>query len=574
EALDRELPMAIDFEGESYSRQERRSFLIGTYEQDARHWAVDGTPADFGHELLPPDLDRIADLMAIAMERFPLLKNGGIKRVVNGGMVFAPDGNPIIGPVRGLRNYFCACGVMAGFSQGGGVGLAVANWIVDGEPGMDVFAMDVARFGEFVTQDFLLTKTEENYRRRFMLTFPNEELPAARPGKTTPVYPSLKKEGAVFGMAFGREYPLWYGKKGGTTVETPSFRRSNAFPFVDEECRAVREAVGIWETSTYSKFEIAGPHAAEWLDSLVANKLPSRPGRTILCPVLTPTGRVAGDLTVTRLESERFLLVGSGSAEEYYRRLFTSLQSDLLPGRSGVEIVDVTETLCGFSITGPRARDLLAAVTQRDVSDHEFPFLSATYLAIGNAQPLVVRISFTGELGYELYMPEAEQLTVYRALVEAGRDFDLKHFGVRALNSLRLEKGYGSWGREYTMDYTPFEASLGRFERPEKGSFIGRDAAHAMAGTTPARRLALFAIDGDEADPMGGEPLFHRGRCVGRLTSGGYGHWVQKSLGLGYLPSEAASDGKEFEVEILGRRRHAELLDRPPYDPDGFRLRS
>ncbi|MEX0809105.1 MAG: FAD-dependent oxidoreductase [Dongiaceae bacterium] len=578
EALDRELPMAIDFEGESYSRQERRSFLIGTYEQDARHWAVDGTPADFGHELLPPDLDRIADLMAIAMERFPLLKNGGIKRVVNGGMVFAPDGNPIIGPVRGLTNYFCACGVMAGFSQGGGVGLAVANWIVDGEPGMDVFAMDVARFGEFVTNKYLLSKTEENYRRRFMLTFPNEELPAARPGKPTPVYPALKAEGAVFGMAFGREYPLWYGNKGENSVETPSFRRSNAFPFVDEECRAVREAVGIWETSTYSKFEIAGPHAAEWLDNLVANKLPSRPGRTVLCPVLTRTGRVAGDLTVTRLESERFLLVGSGSAEEYYRRLFASLQSGLLPGRN-VEIVDVTEALCGFSISGPRARDLLVAVTQRDVSDHAFPFLSAAHLAIGNAQPLVVRISFTGELGYELYMPEAEQLAVYSALIEAGRAFDLRHFGVRALNSLRLEKGYGSWGREYTMDYTPFEAALDRFVRPEKGSFIGRDAVQKMDAASPARRLALFAIDADEADPhgsdpMGGEPLFHRGRCVGRLTSGGYGHWVEKSLGLGYLPADAAADGQGFEVEILGRRRHAELLDRPPYDPDGFRLRS
>ncbi len=568
-ALDHELPMAIDFEGESYSRQERKTFLIGTYEHDARHWAVDGTPADFGHELLPPDLDRIAPHMAIAIERYPILEKGGIKRVVNGGMVFAPDGNPIIGPVRGLSNYFCACGVMAGFSQGGGVGLAVANWIVDGEPGIDVFAMDVARFGEFVTRDFLLKKTEENYQRRFMLTFPNEELPAARPGKKTPVHDALKAQGALFGMSFGREYPLWFGKTGTEPSETPSYRRSNAFPHVRDETRAVREAVGIWETSGYFKVEIAGPKAAEWLDGFVANRLPSRPGRTTLCPVLTPSGRIAGDLTVTRLESERFLLIGSGPAEEYYLRLFGSL----LPPGGGVEIVDKTETLCGFSISGPNARDLLASVVSEDVSDHEFPFLASRAMAIGNARPLVARISFTGELGYELYMAAAEQLAVHRALTEAGRKFGLKPFGVRALNALRLEKGYGAWGREYTMDYTPFEAGLAPFVKPGKGEFRGRAAVAKAAQSAPKRRLTLFAIDATDADPFGGEPIFQDGNCVGRLTSGGYGHWVERSLALGYVPADAVAKGKGFTVEILGERRAAELLSKPPYDPEGHRLR-
>jgi len=559
-ALDRELPMAIDFEGESYSRQERKSFLIGTYEHDARHWAVDGTPADFGHELLPPDLDRIAEIMGIAMERFPILEKGGIKRVVNGGMVFAPDGNPIIGPVRGLTNYFCACGVMAGFSQGGGVGLAVANWIVDGEPGMDVFAMDVSRFGAFVTHDYLLTKTEENYQRRFMLTFPNEELPAARPGKRTPVYDRLAQQGAVFGMALGREYPLWYGPAGERLTETPTYRRSNAFPFVAEECRTVREAVGIWETSTYAKFG--------WLDGIVANRLPSRPGRTTLCPVLTHEGRIAGDLTVTRLESDSFLLVGSGAAEEYYHRLFASL----LPANDSVEILDRTESLCGFSITGPNARELLSAVVSDDVSDAAFPFLCSRPMAIGNARPLVVRISFTGELGYELYMEAGEQLTVYDALMAAGGARGLRHFGVRALNALRLEKGYGSWGREFTMDYAPVEAGLDHFVKPAKGRFLGRDAV--AKNPPPKRRLVLFGIDTDEADPIGGEPIFHDGRCVGRLTSGAYGHWVARGLALGYVPAEVAANGRNFTIEILGKRLSAELLAQPPYDPEGHRLRS
>ena len=285
--------------------------------------------------------------------------------------------------------------------------------------------------------------------------------------------------------------------------------------------------------------------------------------------MLTPSGRIAGDLTVTRLESGRFLLIGSGPAEEYYLRLFTSM----LPAGGGVEIVDKTESLCGFSISGPNSRDLLAAVVSDDVSDAAFPFLSSRAMAIGNARPLVARISFTGELGYELYMPESEQLAVHRALTEAGRKFGLKPFGVRALNALRLEKGYGAWGREYTMDYTPFEAGLTPFVKTDKGEFIGRDAAAKAAKSEPKRRLTLFAIEAKDADPFGGEPIFQGGRCVGRLTSGGYGHWVEKSLALGYIPADSIAKGKGFTVEILGERLAAELLSKPPYDPEGHRLR-
>jgi dimethylglycine dehydrogenase len=563
-ALDREIPMTIDFEGESYLRQEQKSLLIGTYEQACKHWSVAGTPKDFGHELIAPDLDRMSDGLEVAMQVYPCLREGGIKRVINGGMVFAPDGNPTIGPVPGVRNFFCACGVMAGFSQGGGVGLAVANWIVDGEPGMDVFAMDVARFGDFATDAFVLTKTEENYRRRFAMTCPNEELEAARPLRTTPIYDRLRRKGALFGSNYGWEYPLWFGADGMTPRETPTFRRSESFPAVAEECRAVRTGVGLWETSTYCKFEVSGTGAAAWLDRLVTNKLPS-PGRIGLCPLLTPSGRLLGDFTVARLGPDRFLMIGSPQAENFYTRWF-----DLHAG-PGVGVRAVTGDHAGFSISGPKARDLLAKVTGEDVSNAGLPFLAIRRMAIGLAPVLVIRISFTGELGYEIYMAPEYQPRVHDTLVEAGGALGLRHFGARALNSLRLEKGYGAWGREYTQDYTPAEAGLGRFVRFDKGDFIGRDAARAASAAPPSRRLSILAVESGSIDPLGNEPVLADGKAIGRVTSGGHGHWVERNIALAYLPG--AEQGKPIEIEILGERFPARVLAEPLYDPEGQRLR-
>jgi len=568
-SLPREIPMTIDFEGESYLRQEGKGLLIGTYEWDCRHWGLPETPKDFGHELISPDLDRISEAMEEAMLAYPCLREGGIKRIVNGGMVFAPDGNPVIGPVRGLRNYFVACGVMAGFSQGGGVGLAVSNWIVDGEPGMDVFAMDVARFGDYATPAYVLTKTEENYRRRFAMMFPNEELPAARPLRTTAVYDRLRAAGAAFGAVFGWEYPLWFAGVGETPVETPSYRRTEAFARVAAECKAVRESVGLWETSTYSKFEIAGADAAVWLSGIVANRLPRRDGRIVLCPLLTPNGRVLGDLTACRLAEDRYLMFGSPAAALFYQRWF---EQHLSPG-AAVTVRDVSADYAGFAISGPKAWDLLATLTGADVSDATLPFLAARTLRIGALEALTLRVSFTGELGYELYVPTACQLALYEAIMEAGHDFDLAHFGVRALNSLRLEKGYGSWGREYTQDYTPNEAGLGRLIKLDKPDFIGDEAARRDLASPPKRRLSILTVDSGEVDPWGGEPVFFAGEVAGRVTSAAYGHTVGKAIALTYLPAACADATEGFEVEILGRRCTARREARPLYDPDGRRLR-
>lgn len=564
--LDREIPAAVDFDGAAYLRQERHGLVLGTYEQDCRHWAVEGTPADFGVELLPPDLDRIAQPLEKVMSRMPAIARAGIKRIVNGGMVFAPDGNPIIGPLPSMPTAFVAAGVMAGFSQGGGVGLAVARWIAEGEPGMDVFAMDVARFGEFANAAYVREKTRENYRRRFVLPCPNEDLPAARPLRTTSLYDHFLAGGAAFGAAAGWEVPLWFAGAA-RPEEAPSFRRTPAFGPIGEECRAVRERAGLWETSSYCKIAIEGSDAAQWLDRLVANHIPGI-GRIALCPMLTPRGRLLGDVTVARIASDRLLIFGSPAAEIAYLRWLTQQV-----GEAPVRVFSKTGALAGLSLTGPLAREVLARASTDPVSGEAFPFLCARSLTVGLAPVLALRISFTGELGYELYMEPGYQRHVHNALMSAGRPLGLRSFGARALNSLRLEKAYGGWGREYTQDYTPGEAGLDRFVRGEKPTFIGREAALEARAGLPARRLRLLAIDSKDPDPVGGEPVLSSGEAIGRLTSAAFGYTVGHALGFAYLPSSLRGTD-DLEIEILGSRVRARVLEEAPYDAAGARLRS
>jgi dimethylglycine dehydrogenase len=565
-SLGREIPAAVDFDGAAYLRQERHGLVLGTYEQDCRHWAVSGTPADFGVELLPPDLERIAEPLAVVMRRMPALQRAGMKRIVNGAMVFTPDGNPVIGPLPGEPKAFVAAGVMAGFSQGGGVGLGVARWILDGEPGMDVTAMDVARFGPYATREYVLERTRENYRRRFILPYPNEELEAARPLRTTPIYSELVAAGAVFGVAAGMEVPLWFAGTPAQAREVASFGRTNAFDAVAKEVRAVREGVGLWETSSYCKIEVRGAGAAEWLDSLVTNRVPATAGRVSLCPLLTPRGRLLGDATVARLAQDRLMLFGSPGAEQVYMRWLLSRSP------AGIEVLSRTDEFCGLSLTGPRAREVLARVTPDDVSNAKFPFLTVRELNVGLARVTAVRISFTGELGYELYMAPQYQLHVFRTLMNAGRREGIRLFGVRALNALRLEKGYGGWGREYTQDFTPVESGLQRLVRTDK-AFVGKEATHEQLASPPARQLRLLAIESADPDPQGGEPVLLDGEPVARLTSCAWGHTVGVALGFAYLPSSALTGTRSLEVEIQGRKVQARVLPAPPHDPSGGRMR-
>jgi dimethylglycine dehydrogenase len=473
-----------------------------------------------------------------------------------------------VGPVRGLRNYWVACGVMAGFSQGGGVGLALANWMAEGDPGADIWGMDVARFGDWATPAYTNAKVRENYSRRFRIRFPNEELPAARPLRTTPIYDRLAAKGALFGASFGLEHALWFAPEGMPREEEVTFRRSNAHAIVGAECRAVREKVGLIEITSYAKYEVTGPGAEAFLGRLLAGRMPGI-GRIALNPMLNERGKLVGDFTLARLGPERFLVFGSGIAEEYHLRWFERH----LP-KTGVAVRSLRTELLGLAIAGPRSRDLLARVLDADVSNEAFPFLSIRAASIGMVPALVGRISFTGELGYEIWVAADYERALYDLLMEQGAGLGLRLFGARALLSLRLEKSFGSWARELRPLYGPYEAGLGRFVAREKGDFVGRDAALAERTRGPERRLVAFAVEDSGVDAIGDEPVWHDGKVVGWVTSGGYGHWVGKSIALGYIPAALADAASGFEVEILGERRPAQLAPAPLHDPDGERMRS
>jgi dimethylglycine dehydrogenase len=559
---------ALDFDGELYLRQERGGMLIGTYEKAGKPWSEDHTPWDFGHELLAPDLERIMPSLEVAFRHFPVFQKAGIKKVVNGPFTFAPDGNPLVGPVRGLPGYWCACGVMAGFSQGGGVGLALANWIIHGDPGFDVWAMDVARFGDWASKAYTNAKVRENYSRRFSIRFPNEELGAGRPLKTTPVYERLKAHGAQFGAAAGLEVPLWYAPPG--VSDTFSWSRSTDFDTIGEEVRAVRERVGLIETSGFAKYSVTGRGAAAWLDRLLTCRLPA-PGRMTLAPMLKEDGRLIGDFTLAHLGAEGFLLVGSGVAEDYHLRWF----EQQLPGDDSVHIASHGTALAGLAIAGPRSRELLARVTGEDVSAETFRFMDVRRMSIGMAPSVLVgRVSYTGDLGYELWCDAAYQVHLLDTLMNAGEPLGLRLFGSRALNSLRLEKGYGSWAREYRPLYSPLEAGLDRFVALGKdASFIGKESAASEKASGGKLRLRVFRVEVDDADAIGDEPIWRDGAVCGWVTSGGFAHGSKVSVALGYVPKEVAEQPDGWRIQILGRFFAARLQPQPLFDADGARLR-
>ena len=564
-----ELPHVMDPTGENYLRQEGRGLVIGIYEQACEPWAVEGTSWEFGHELLPDKLDRIAEPLEYAYKRYPVLGRAGVKRVINGPFTFAPDGNPLVGPVPGLKNFWTACAVMAGFSQGGGVGLTVAEWMVDGEPSRDVFAMDVARFGNYCTRAYTRTKVIENYQRRFAISYPNEELPAGRPLNVTPTYEVWKQRNAVFGQGHGVEHVNYFAPSGEEPFETPTFRRSNAFHSVAEECHAVRTAVGINEIHNFSKFLVSGPGAETWLDRIMAGRIPNI-GRMCLTPMLSPKGRLIGDFTISRLDLGHFQLTASYAAQAFQMRWFEMN----LPEDGSAQVENVSLSKIGFQIAGPQSRELLSRVTRDDVSNDAFPFMSLKNMEVGLCDATVQRVTYTGDLGYEIYVPAQQQVALYQALAEAGADLGLRPFGMRAMMSLRLEKSFGAWMREYRPDYTPVETGLDRFVSFNKpADFIGKQAVAAAKAAGPTRKLCTFVVDARDADVQGDEPIFKDGKVMGFVTSGGYAHYVKKSVAIGFLPTDLIAAGQHVQIEILGELRDATLVTEPLFDPRGERMR-
>ena len=563
----KEVIHAVDFDGELYLRQERGGMLMGTYEKAGKPWSERETPWSFGHELLEPDIDRIAPSLEVGFRHFPAFQRAGIRQVINGPFTFAPDGNPLVGPVRGLPGFWVACGVMAGFSQGGGVGLALANWMIEGDPGFDIWAMDVARYGDWARPAYTNAKVRENYSRRFSIRFPNEELPAARGLKTTPVYDLLSAAGAQWGVAYGLEVPLWYAPAG--VKDKFSWHRSSDFEHVGREVATVRERVGLSEISSFAKYRVTGEAAAAWLDRMLACKLPPQ-GRMTLAPMLKHDGRLIGDFTLAHMAGGEWMIFGSGIAEEHHRRWF----EQHLPADGSVKVEALGLSLVGLSIAGPRSRELLGKVTHDDVSGGAFPFMAIRRMDIGMAPCIVGRISYTGDLGYEIWMAPEHQRHVFATLMEAGAEFGLGLFGSRALNALRFEKGYGSWAREYRPIYGPVEAGLDRFVAWNKpADFIGKAAAVAQKADGGTYRLRSFIVEAQDADVIGDEAIWHSGKVVGWVTSGGYAHHAQASVALGYVPRELAGSEGGFEVELLGRRLQAHILKAPLFDADHARLK-
>ena len=559
------LPAGIDYEANIYFRQERQGMLLGTYEPKSTPWKVHGTPWDFGHELLQPDLDRIADRLEMSFDRIPAIGEAGIKDMINGPFTFGPDGNPMIGPVPGMKNYWVAVGVMAGFCQGGGVGLTMAEWMIDGEPSIDVWAMDVARFGEFATPDWGTIKSSENYERRFVMTFPNETLPKGRMQKTTALYDRLMAKGALMNQNFGLENAQWFADGPDDAHENPTFERNRSFAYVKREVEAVQTAVGGIEIANFAKHEFKGAGARAYLDRTLAGYIP-KPGRLTLTPMLTPKGKLYGDLTVACLAEDHFMLFGSGAMQESHSRWF---QKDL---PTDVSYANVSNDWHGIALSGPKSRQLLARITRDDMGAEAFKFRDLRQTFVGGVPVILNRISFSGELGYEIYCKPQYLLRLSEAIEDAGSDLGYRLYGARALMSMRLEKGWGVWTLEYRPDFNAVESGMDAFINWKK-DFIGKEATQTIRAAGAKQTLVTMTIDVDGIDVSGDEAILKDGKAVGYISSGGYAHRVKRSMAMGYVKHENAAPGTALQVEILGEMYSAQVLGAPIYDPNGENMR-
>jgi len=567
EAMDRRLPSVADRDGEYYLRQEGKGLLVGAYERNLKFWAEEGTPPDFGHELFDDDLERIEENMMRAIDRVPVVGTAGIKRVINGPMIWSPDSNVLFGPVPELKNYFCCNGIIPGFSQSGGMGMLAADWIVTGETRYDMFAWDVARFGDWADAAFTKARVGDQYANRFKIHFPNEERAAGRPARTRPIYEMQRDMGAVFGLNYGWEHPLYFDSD---TPETEGFTRQPWWHSVGREARMLRDAVGVIDISNFGKYVCKGPGAEDWLNAVFANTMPKSVGRSCLTPLIGVRGGIAGDATVTRMAEDEFWIISSGMAERYQQRFYKEV-----PLPHGTTFESVTVSRCALNVAGPKSRDVLQRLSNADLANHSWPFMRSGKLTIAGVDCGALRVSFTGDLGWEIYCDTADQQAVYTALIQAAQEAGGGPVGSRALMSLRVEKGYGGWSREYSPEYWPQEVGLDRLCKLDK-EFLNKAAAQEVMAKPAREQLVLLHVDeadvtASNADATGGEPIFKDGQGIGRVTSGAYGYSVGMSLALGYVKN--AQPGDAVDVMVLGKPHKATILHEPPFDPKGEILR-
>jgi dimethylglycine dehydrogenase len=548
-------------------------WILGPYEAGAPARFADGVPDWFGKSLFPGDLDRLLPHVEAAQRRVPALEHAGIKDIVNGPISYSPDGSPLIGPAWGVRNVWLNEGHSFGITAAGGAGWQLAEWIVEGEPGIEMLAVDPRRFGPYTSKRYVVTKNEETYRNVFTIHYPDEEREDARPAKTSPVYDKLKQMGAVFGQRYGWERANWFAPEGVEPKDKWSFRRTNYFEHVGNECRRLREQVGVIDLTPFTKFEVTGPGAEAWLDGLVANKVPVKPGRIALCHALTRRGGIRTEFTITKLDEGRYYVVSAGAAERY--------DSDFLlkraPTDGSVQLRNITGTRGTFVLAGPRARDVMAKLTDTPLDNASFPWLTGQVIEAGLATDVyALRVNFVGALGWELHFPIEYAHGLFDAIFTAGAEYGIGMAGMRAMESLRMEKSYRMWGTDLTRENTPLEAGLTRFVRMDKGAFTGREALERQQQEgVPNGFVTLDIHDVVNADPLGNEPIFTTdGVMVGRATSGYYGHCLRKSLAIGYVKTPYVQVGTELVVEVLGERKRATVLVDSPYDPQNKDLRA
>ena len=567
--MNHELPQINDGETNCYCRQEGQGLLLGAYESTCVHWAKDGTPNDFGHELLPDDLSRMEWNFEKSIELMPCLATAGIKRVINGPMIFSPDLGPLLGPHPALTNYFCANGVMTGFNQGAGIGRVIAEWIIGGEPPFDIFCWDVARFGDWASKNYMHETTRYFYEHRSDRIYPYQEFEAGRPVNKPPVYDKLKNAGAVFGASFGLEHPLWFATPEQIAKDSLSFRQPNWWGNVIDESLKIRNQAGLFEFSAMAKFEIKGKDSLKWLNYVLANRMPDRNGKIVLSPMLNNKAQLIGDFSITRLADDDYFLLGADTMQLAFMRYF----KELLP-YGDVSISNLSEQLAGLHIAGPAAQTILASVADADLSSTCLPFMHAKKISIAGVNDVIaLRVSFTGECGYELYCPLAQQNKLFDALMQAGRSDGLSLVGTRALMMTRLEKSFPAWGTELSPDYSAFDAGVGQFVAIDKDDFIGKGAALKQSVSALNEQRVTFTVDAGNDAVWGDEAIFKGRKRVGYVSSGGYGGWSAQHIALGYLMPDEVDENAQYQIEVLGKMKAATLQTKPLYDPQGEKMR-
>ncbi len=580
ESRDEMLPMLRDPDVSYYLRQEGKGFILGPYEPDGKPWAVDGVPKEFGQELLQPDTDRIEDIIGTAMEQVELIGESGIKTIVNGPITYSPDGHPLIGPVHGIDNYFLCTGFNFGIAQAGGAGHFLSQWIVNGEPELDLFEVDPRRFGPYANYEYTLAKGTEVYCNEYQLGYANEYAmrPAKRGQKKLPTYDAHKADNAVFGAYFGWERPSWFAPKGTDPVEQHSFRRGNWFDPVAAECKNVMENVGILDLSPFTKFEVSGEGAFAYLSKIMPNHVPTEPGQTVLSHPLTASGGVAWEVSITMLQDGSYYMMSPAALE----MLIDDWLFSRLPNDESVSLKNTTKVGGCLLITGPNARKVLSKLTDASLSNADFPWFTGQEIDVAGVPTRALRLSFVGELGWELHHPIEHQQKLYEALHEAGAEYGIKNFGLRAMDSMRFEKGYPIWGPDMNTEFSALESSLGWFVKMDK-EFEGKEALVKQKEEGLKNKMVMLEIDSDMAhanktDAQNGfEPLYLNDELVGMCSSGGYGHRIQKSLAFAFIKTEKI-DPKEknsgLMVEILGTRYPAKITPMSNYDPKNERLKS